>query len=295
LRRYHLQRILASAASGSWRWLTARPSSASRVTTDGEVRAAVKVRLGLPILPLAMTGPECVMCHEERMDPLGSHMRCCTRAGCKCVMHESIKHAACWWLRGVSEPVVEELAAQHLRPDLMVVRPEGGTFLLDVSVVEGLGEGIQQMWESRGLSGTAKREAEKVAKYEEACAGLGRFGPLVMSPFGALGKASREFLAEVVGARCPDGCSCEGHLHGRKEQKEELRRVLQALSFAAARSHQLLALQAWTSWLATEFGGGGRERRRAARETRRLQRWFRAAQRQRWRVAVGQRASPFLV
>ena len=294
MRRYHFGRLLAARHDGSWRWLVALPSSWSRTMTDGSFVTAVRVRLGLPVLPevvLVGSSRSCVLCHRTGVDLLGVHARCCRRLGLNMVLHEALKGSLVWGLRGVGEPPVLELARCHLRADVLVVDRDR-VYLLDASIAEGLGVSCESQWRKRGLAAVIVREREKLRKYTAACRDVeGVFLPVVSSPHGALGRVSRRGLARLVGAECLDGCDCGGQVHGLPSQRRELKWVLTALYFAIPRGHLELVWKSWLSAHAVGWGVGGMASQ-LRRQARRALVGFRRGD---FRRKMGRRAPPLRV
>ena len=133
------------------------------------------------------------------------------------------------------------------------------------------------------------REEEKRRKYTAACGELdAEFLPVVFSPHGALGGASRRGLARLVGAECPEGCECNGRRHGLPSQRRELDWVLTTLALDIARGHHELVWRARLSVLAAaryERGVASRLRRQARRALAGFRRGV-------FRSLMGRRAPP---
>jgi len=197
-------RIFSASGPGNAGFLTAIPTEQSLSMSNVQMVTAVRLRLGLPVIPAIETTQFC-SCGKS-LDLLGNHLILCKRGAQVSQRHNMLVQA---WTRLIKkttsavslsiERTLGSLGCNNTthatkRVDVVQISYAERTKLSDITVIHPNPENNQH----RGAA-AAFKEKEKIRKYGEAVSKMEMdFLPIAFETYGRIGETARSFVKNLI-------------------------------------------------------------------------------------------------
>jgi hypothetical protein len=204
-------RILSAGGPGSSGFITALPSEPSLYMTNDQMVTAMKLRLGLPVLPTFDGIPKCSC--SNHLDALGDHILVCKKGPEVIHRHNSIVRS---WERLILQTSHTSLFLERTlgglgmnvdpnqagkKADLIEFEQQRKPLLADISVIHATPTSainLKKYAKEKGAAARAK-ELQKKSKYGAAANALEMdFSPLVMETYGRLGEEALKYARRKI-------------------------------------------------------------------------------------------------
>ena len=182
-------------------WMVAPPCPVTGTTLDPfSYRALLKWHLGMPLIPVTLSGTPCPLGCGQPLDPFGDHIVCCNKNKLW-QRHRNLQAYLSGAFRGRGIPVKEEVSiCSDLKRDADILLPhwDGAAGLaIDVGVCHPCPPSAG--WTAEASARTLAQSAEKkVVKYEDRCRAQGaRFAPFVLGVWGSFAPGASDLWLEL--------------------------------------------------------------------------------------------------
>jgi hypothetical protein len=182
-------------------WLRALPSKALQTEIpDIEFRLLLRWWLGLPVLPVGVSLPECPLCRGS-IDPFGDHFVCCELNG-STQRHNAFRdafHTMCVRFGVAVEKEAECVAGRRPADILLLNWSRGQHVAVDFVCSHPLGLAQHPLVADNAKRHCNLAETRKVQTDGPPCEAKGwGFSPFALSTWGGLGTSAKEVLFEVT-------------------------------------------------------------------------------------------------
>ena len=181
--------------------MVASPCPSAGTTLDAfSYRSLLRWHLGVPLIPVILSGRPCPLGCGQPLDPFGDHVVCCRRNKLW-QRHRTLQAFLTAALRARGIPVKEEVSiCSDLKRDADILLPhwDGAAGLaIDVGVCHPCPPSTG--WSAEASAKTlAARADRKIAKYGDRCRAQGaRFAPFVLGVWGSLAPGATDLWLEV--------------------------------------------------------------------------------------------------
>ena len=209
-----LARLRSCTSRASSAWIDTLPMSPALCLTNGDFRTALRLRLGLPLMPEVATAVTCFCGDDIGPGDIDHAMACSILSGAKHMRHRILietwrQIASRAGVASSAEPLLHKMGAAATptsaeRGDILLALPDA-LAIGDVSVIHPAAASYSAAAARSEGAASRIRDAEKRRKYAQAEPAGYPFIPLTSETFGRLGAPAMQLLNDLAARASASG------------------------------------------------------------------------------------------